>query len=108
MIKVCGWHKLYFSGAGMFASSVEPNNWRQITPQILEILIKTKDISHGLCPACAEKLNEEIEKEEQDEKDRVLRNERLRKVEAVRRRVDRQALLNRPRRETGLESGNLP
>lgn len=106
MIKVCAWHKNYFSGAGVWASSVEPNNWRPITAQVLEILEQSKDISHGLCPSCSDKLSKEIE--EEDEKDRVLRNERLRKVASVRRNVEQQAIRNRPRRETGLESNNLP
>jgi len=60
MIQICGWHRQYFHDVGVYASSVEPNNWKPINLLVLQY-IKTRQVSIGLCIDCHETLKKELE-----------------------------------------------
>lgn len=65
MIVLCSWDLQYHGKYMVYSSTVEPGNWKPITPLVLK-LIKENQVkfSHGLCGSCYELVQKDIEFEE--------------------------------------------
>jgi len=61
MIVLCAWHQQYWGKNDVYSNHVD-QEWRSITPVVSEMIAKQAgEISHGLCPDCHKRLDEEIE-----------------------------------------------
>lgn len=60
MLKLCSWD-IQYNGRLMVYGNTIDDTWKPITPLVVQMIKDGEQVSHGICPDCYKRLEQELD-----------------------------------------------